>query len=155
MKIAMPRNLWVRIVLAGTAGLLLVVGMFSLLFHLVDVPFEDTSSVRALAIDFTPTRQETEVQVRRDERIDSAFAAEALIEYSFAEPRFHPQYGGRADPSIQFRHDRTTHAAWCDGHVTPERRTFTWSSGLYSLHPDRFDLGWFGTADDNSVFDLQ
>ena len=86
---------------------------------------------------------------------DSAFAAEALIEYSFAEPRFHPQYGGRADPSIHFRHDRATHAAWCDGHVTPERRTFTWSSGLYSLHPDRFDIGWFGTPDDNSRFDLQ
>ena len=40
MKISMPGNVLVRIVLGGTAGLLIVVGMFSLLFHLVDVPFD-------------------------------------------------------------------------------------------------------------------
>jgi prepilin-type processing-associated H-X9-DG protein/prepilin-type N-terminal cleavage/methylation domain-containing protein len=86
---------------------------------------------------------------------DSAFAADALIEYSFAEPRFHPQWGTRADPSIHFRHQGSANVAWSDGHVTPERRTFSWSSGLYSGDPEGLGIGWFGTADDNSFFDLR
>jgi prepilin-type N-terminal cleavage/methylation domain-containing protein/prepilin-type processing-associated H-X9-DG protein len=93
---------------------------------------------------------------------DAAFAAGGLIEYSFAEPRFHPQFGSRADPSIHFRHFKTANVAWCDGHVTRETRTFTWSSGLYAgalteepqKANERFDIGWFGQADDNSLFDL-
>ncbi len=77
-----------------------------------------------------------------------------LIEYSFAEPRFHPQFGSRADPSIHFRHHKNANVAWCDGHVSPQTRTFTWSSGVYEGDPDRCDIGWFGQADDNSLFDL-
>ncbi len=86
---------------------------------------------------------------------DAALAERTLIEYSFAEPRYHPQYASRADPSIHFRHHRSANIAWCDGHVTGERRTFTWSSGFYQSDPDRLDIGWFGEADDNSFFDLQ
>ncbi len=86
---------------------------------------------------------------------DAAFVDGRLIEYSFAEPRFFPQFGSRADPSIHFRHIRTSNVAWCDGHVTPERRTFTWSSGLYEGDPGRYDIGWFGRSDDNTFFDLQ
>ncbi len=86
---------------------------------------------------------------------DSAFAAEERIEYSFAEPRFHPQFAARADPSIHFRHARTAHVTWCDGHISAERRTFTWSSGMYRGDPDRLGIGWFGQADDNSLFDLR
>lgn len=85
---------------------------------------------------------------------DAAFAGEALIEYSFAEPRFHPQFASRADPSIHFRHGKHAQTVWCDGHISSERRTFTWSQGFYSLDPDRNDIGWFGEADDNSLFDL-
>lgn len=86
---------------------------------------------------------------------DSAFAESSLIEYSFAEPRFHPQFGNRADPSIHFRHARRAEVAWCDGHVSAETRTFTWSSGLYEGNTDRLNLGWFGASDDNSLFDLR
>ena len=86
---------------------------------------------------------------------DSAFADGGLIEYSFAEPRFHPSYGARADPSIHFRHARTANVVWCDGHASRERRTFTWSSGVYNGDPDRLGLGWFGETDDNALFDLR
>jgi protein TonB len=70
MSIWVPRSLWFRTIVGGAAGFMLVVGMFALLFHLVDVPFEDTSGNRTVAIDFTRTRQESEVQVRRDERLE-------------------------------------------------------------------------------------
>ena len=44
--------------------------------------------------------------------------------------------------------------AWGAGHVSRETRTFTWSSGFYQGDPERFDVGWFGRADDNHLFDL-
>ncbi len=87
---------------------------------------------------------------------DTAFSGKQLIEYSFVEPRFHPQYPGfRMDPSIQFRHRGSTNVGWCDGHVGPEKLTFTWSSGWYASDPSKLAIGWFGIADDNSLFDLQ
>ncbi|MCH7808513.1 MAG: prepilin-type N-terminal cleavage/methylation domain-containing protein [Planctomycetes bacterium] len=87
---------------------------------------------------------------------DSAFAARNLIEYSFAEPRFHPRYPKfRADPSIHFRHRNRVNVGWCDGHVDARTRTYTWSSGLYPTKPERFQIGWFGKRDDNSLFDLE
>ncbi len=83
-------------------------------------------------------------------------AASGLIEYSFAEPRFHPQYPRwRADPSIHFRHRGLANVGWCDGHVDSRTRTFTWSSGLYPGDPGQHHIGWFGHSDDNSLFDLQ
>ncbi len=85
---------------------------------------------------------------------DAAFAAGDLIEYSFCEPRFHPRYQSRADPSIHFRHLAAASVAWCDGHVTHERRTFSWSSGFYEGSPQRHGIGWFGNTDDNQLFDL-
>ena len=105
----------------------------------------------------------TGVQVDRVRRpaetlmfVDSAFVSNhELIEYSFAEPRFHPTFGTRADPSIHFRHARRANVGWCDGHVDAHRRTFTWSSGLYLGDPARFDIGWSGQTDDNSLFDLR
>lgn len=86
---------------------------------------------------------------------DAAFVSGGLIEYSFAEPRRHPQYGSRADPSIHFRHHKLANVAWCDGHISRERRTFTWSSGFYRSDPDPLDIGWFGETDDNALFDLR
>jgi len=86
---------------------------------------------------------------------DAAFVNGSLIEYSFAEPRFHPQFQVRADPSIHFRHLGLANVAWCDGHVSSERRTFSWSSGLYVGDPARWDVGWFGEQDNNRLFDIR
>lgn len=86
---------------------------------------------------------------------DSAFVDGQLTEYSFAEPRFHPSFASRADPSIHFRHAQLANVAWCDGHVTTERRTYSWSSGIYPGDPDRWGIGWFGETDNNGLFDLQ
>jgi len=86
---------------------------------------------------------------------DSAFVNSQLIEYSFAEPRFHPSFAARADPSIHFRHNRLANVAWCDGSVRREMRSHTWSSGIYPGNPDQWDIGWFGETDDNGLFDLQ
>ena len=86
---------------------------------------------------------------------DSAFAGATLIEYSFAEPRFHLRYPMyRTDPSIHFRHAGRANVGWCDGHVDAHRMTFTYRSGFYPSDPKQFDIGWFGEADNNSLFDL-
>ncbi|MFH1746489.1 MAG: type II secretion system protein [Planctomycetota bacterium] len=91
---------------------------------------------------------------------DAAFAATAngVIEYSFSEPRFHPEYlhyDARLDPSIHFRHQGQASIAWCDGHVGRRSRTFTWSSGFYEGDPVQENIGWFGETDDNGFFDLE
>ncbi len=86
---------------------------------------------------------------------DTAFAADGMIEYSFAEPRFLPTNGFRADPSIHFRHRGAANVAWCDGHVDRRRHSFTWSSGFYPDHPAEHAIGWFGQSDDNRFFDLR
>jgi prepilin-type processing-associated H-X9-DG protein len=86
---------------------------------------------------------------------DSAFVNGHLIEYSFAEPRFHPAFESRADPSVHFRHANRANVAWCDGSVRREMRTHTWSSGIYPGDPDRWGIGWFGETDDNGLFDLK
>lgn len=85
---------------------------------------------------------------------DAAFTSSQLIEYSFAEPRFHPQFPARTDPSIHFRHHDHANIAWADGHVDRQRFTFTHSSGLYTGDPAQFRVGWFGQSDDNRFFDL-
>ncbi len=92
---------------------------------------------------------------------DTAFAAmaEGVIEYSFAEPRLHPEYlhyeGARMDPSIHFRHSGRANVVWCDGHVTREKLSFTWKSIVYEGDPAAESIGWFGLDDDNSLFDLE
>ena len=98
---------------------------------------------------------------------DCAFAdanpVAGVIEYSFAEPRFWPDYPAqRADPSVHFRHGAsgggsglhpgTAAVIWLDGHATSERRTFSWSSGIYPGDPAGAGVGWFGPNDDNSSF---
>lgn len=89
---------------------------------------------------------------------DTALAAttRGVIEYSFAEPRFHPEFGyARVDPSLHFRHADQVGVAWLDGHVERRQRTFTWSSGLYPGDAGTAQLGWFGALDDNGFFDLR
>lgn len=87
---------------------------------------------------------------------DAAFAGDELIEYSFAEPRFWPEYDGfRPDPSIHFRHAGRARVVWLDGHVSSEELTKTHSSGLYPTDPASFGIGWFGRRDDNSLYDYR
>jgi len=93
---------------------------------------------------------------------DGALAAESpagdLIEYSFAEPRFHPHLAqpARLDPSLHFRHaSLRANIAWLDAHVSTETLTHSWSSGLYLPDPRPLAIGWFGQADDNSAFDYR
>lgn len=88
---------------------------------------------------------------------DGAFAAnDGLIEYSFLEPRFWPEWpGARPDPSAHFRHGGRVVVVWLDGHTTGEQRTFTAWSGLYAEDPAPLDLGWFGDEDDNSLLDYE
>lgn len=86
---------------------------------------------------------------------DCAFVSGRVVEYSFAEPRFLPCCpGNRMDPSIHFRHRERANVAWCDGHVDAHRQTLTWSSGFYPSGRKTGEVGWFGTSDDNSLFDL-
>ena len=87
---------------------------------------------------------------------DAAFAGGSLIEYSFLEPRYHPEFVGfRSDPSTHFRHAGRANLVWCDGHVDIREMTFAWHSGLYAEDPGRHSIGWFGDTDDNSLFDLR
>ena len=81
-----------------------------------------------------------------------------LIEYSFCEPPYvvlaGAQQGMRTSPSIHFRQGGTANVAWCDGHVSAERMSFTTPTNAYGADNRRFDVGWFG-PDDNSLFDVE
>ena len=69
-----------------------------------------------------------------------------LIEYSFAESYTFPG-GGSAQPSIHFRHNGHANVVWCDGHVSSEQMTLS-----YSPEFDKFKVGWFG-GPNNDLFD--
>ena len=96
---------------------------------------------------------------------DAAFAGSngpgGVVEYSFAEPRFHPDWGAaaRPDPSIHFRHtprrDGRANIVWLDGHASSAARTYTWSSGLYQPEAGTVGLGWPGESDSNVLFDYE
>lgn len=84
---------------------------------------------------------------------DSALAADDLIEYSFIEPAFWPEYpGARPDPSTHFRHRGIANVAWLDGHVSGESLVFSQASGLYAASPQQLGIGWFGETQDNSLY---
>jgi len=77
-----------------------------------------------------------------------------LIEYSFAEP---PQFTwGPADPSIHFRHNGRTNAAWLDGHVNSQAMSFTRGNvyGVSQTKNKSLGLGWFG-EESNDLFDRE
>jgi prepilin-type N-terminal cleavage/methylation domain-containing protein/prepilin-type processing-associated H-X9-DG protein len=81
-----------------------------------------------------------------------------LIEYSFCEPPYAVMNGSttrwRTSPSIHFRHSGRASVAWCDGHVTSEKMSFTTKTNIYGADNQAYDVGWFG-PDDNSLFDLE
>ncbi|MFM9956990.1 MAG: prepilin-type N-terminal cleavage/methylation domain-containing protein [Phycisphaerales bacterium] len=91
---------------------------------------------------------------------DTALAAEELIEYSFVEPAFWPEFpGSRPDPSAHFRHGGAltgsggrANVAWLDGHVSGETLAHSESSGVYPLNPADFRVGWFGDVSSNHDF---
>jgi len=91
---------------------------------------------------------------------DTAFpdklAPDRVVEYSFAEPRFHRDYAdSRMDPSVHFRHaSRAASVAWLDGHANSQKLSLTWSSGLYDPSAAEVGLGWFGDDDANTLFDF-
>lgn len=101
---------------------------------------------------------------------DSALAdgntVTGIIEYSFVEPPYWPDLipAARPDPSIHFRHSRASgpptpaaraSVAWVDGHVRPERWSFSAASGVFAGDPRDFGIGWFGRVDDNDAFDYR
>ncbi len=89
---------------------------------------------------------------------DTAFNRESgrkldfLIEYSFAEA-YHfvwgnpPSEGGKAWPSIHFRHLGRANVVWCDGRVTSEAMETEYNDEF-----TEYKLGWFG-GPDNTLFD--
>lgn len=82
-----------------------------------------------------------------------------MIEYSFSEPpwsvdatihgpverRGEPAIWWLSTPSIHFRHRGAANVAWCDGHVSAERRTHEKGDS------GSVQLGWFGELD-NAAF---
>ena len=55
---------------------------------------------------------------------------------------------GRQDPSIHFRHNKTSNIGWADGHVDSEVMEWTLDSDWRKRL-----LGFWGDKDDNSLFD--
>jgi len=87
---------------------------------------------------------------------DTALAKDRLIEYSFVEPPFWPNIPkSRPDPSIHFRHRGQANVVWLDGHATSERQSLTQDSMYYPARASELNLGWFGDASSNTLFDYQ
>ncbi len=79
------------------------------------------------------------------------------IEYSFVEPPHPVTVSGVnsnmwMSPSIHFRHRNSANVAWCDGHVTSEKMSFS-RQNIYMVDGKSVSLGWFGPQD-NSLFDI-
>jgi len=82
------------------------------------------------------------------------------IEYSFAEPRYFVINGEpdlnswNPDPSIHFRHLRTTTVGWVDGHISSEKMAKYDGANSDGARPAKFNIGWFEPMD-NTPFDLK
>lgn len=113
-----------------------------------------------------PTCASTLSQLRRPSRTvmfsDTAMPIVAadqntqVIEYSFCEPPYR-LYNGKVttahnSPSIHFRHGGIANIAWCDGHVSAEKMSFTTKRNIYTADNRSQSVGWFG-PDNNSLFD--
>lgn len=90
-----------------------------------------------------------------------SYPSRRLIEESFAYAPLSFSTDGKGgssltptiSPSIHFRHGGRANVAWCDGHVSAERMSFTRDgSNIYGADNAASGLGWFG-PDDNSLFD--
>lgn len=88
---------------------------------------------------------------------DPKTGVEYLIEYSVVEPPFVPSPNSglstALSPSMHFRHNGLASVAWCDGHVTAERMTWTLhDENAYRADSLRNNVGFIGPRD-NSLFD--
>lgn len=88
---------------------------------------------------------------------DPKTGGEIVIEYSVVEPPYFPAPNGKPSgilsPSMHFRHNGLASVAWCDGHVTTEKMTWTLDGdNAYRADSRRNRVGWIGTGD-NSLFD--
>ncbi len=88
---------------------------------------------------------------------DPKTGTEYLIEYSIVEPPFVPSLSGNGlamlSPSMHFRHNGLANVAWCDGHVTAERMSWTLQGeNAYRADSRRNNIGFIGPHD-NSLFD--
>jgi prepilin-type processing-associated H-X9-DG protein len=87
---------------------------------------------------------------------DAALLTDAVIEYSFAEPRLWPDAPQYApDPSVHFRHGGEASVAWLDGHVSSERMSQTVDGWYSEGHSGEAGLGWFGTETSNELYDYR
>lgn len=103
-------------------------------------------------------RQPRKTVMLTDAAMALTYPTAHMIEYSFCEPPFmiwrSPSgevFQYRSSPSIHFRHG-TVNVAWCDGHVSSEKMSFTIPQNIYGADNNANRLGWFG-PDDNSLFD--
>ncbi len=88
---------------------------------------------------------------------DAAFPRkDGIQEYAYCEPFFHVEpggeLGGRADPSVHFRHNGRAHVAWCDGHVTAEEPSKIEGSNVYGGDNEEYQVGWFGPEKENGYW---
>ncbi len=89
-----------------------------------------------------------------DAAIATGQGSAGVIEYSFIEPCFWPEFpDARPDPSIHFRHSKTANIAWLDGHVSQQHMSFTQPTGLYPQNPRAVNVGWIGPCDSNTLFE--
>lgn len=85
--------------------------------------------------------------------LSSSPAAGDLGEYSICVAPFSVNHKttqtslGYQDPSVNFRHNRQTNTGWTDGHVDGQLMKWTINSGWREKN-----LGFWGTKDDNSLF---
>ncbi|MCC6579968.1 MAG: type II secretion system protein [Phycisphaeraceae bacterium] len=81
------------------------------------------------------------------------------IAYSFCEPVYwdYSGYTYMPDPTIHFRHLKTTNVMWVDGHANAQRMSFTTSYITHSLINENeagsLGVGWFGPQS-NEWFDI-
>lgn len=92
---------------------------------------------------------------------DTAFYQnnEYLIEYSFAQPRYHISRGtvdpdSNPIPSIHFRHQGCANIGWSDGHISSLAMSERYRKNKHYSDYSRMDIGWFEPLD-NSLFDLK
>lgn len=112
----------------------------------------------AVASALSDIRRPRSTVMLTDTAMALTYPAAHLIEYSFCEPPYlvwrAPSgeiYKYRSSPSIHFRHG-AVNVAWCDGHVSSEKMSFTVPQNIYGADNEANRLGWFG-PDDNSLFD--
>ena len=85
---------------------------------------------------------------------DAAFVNGQLIEYSFCEAPFFPDWHFQATPSIHFRHMGKTNVVWLDSHVSEEELSFSGATVYPGGEPIDFNIGWLG-PNTNELFDLE